>query len=389
MLSTSALHPQDKIDKLVTLALTGLPQMHRNGAFGHTLRAHTKGHPSTVELEGDNLRYTAIVALGIGLVPEAVQMKTLGGKTASELARLCVERAEKSDDLGAITLAAWAAAEVGGFYAWRLFDTLGKYLASNAPIETVSCAWALTAGLAAARYSDTQDVVSLAAKRLLVGQSSHGVFPHTISAKSNRRFRAHVGCFADQVYPIQALSRLHVAKGDRQALAAAEACAEKICALQGPAGQWWWHYDTRNGQVVEGYPVYSVHQHGMAPMVLLDLKDAGGKDHSDAIIKGLDWLEDHPEQTEPLIDREIGVIWRKVARREPGKTVRWLSAITTAASPGLRIPGLDAIFPPRAIDYECRPYELGWLLYAWLSGGTVAALSCKHAEKNTGHSGGT
>jgi len=21
--------------------------------------------------------------------------------------------------------------------------------------------------------------------------------------------------------------------------------------------------------------------------------------------------------------------------------------------------------PPGRVDYECRPYELGWLLYAW------------------------
>ena len=33
------------------------------------------------------------------------------------------------------------------------------------------------------------------------------------------------------------------------------------------------------------------------------------------------------------------------------------------------------LFPPVRVDYECRPYELGWLLYAWLAGGVVARLS--------------
>ena len=60
-----------------------------------------------------------------------------------------------------------------------------------------------------------------------------------------------------------------------------------ICELQGPDGQWWWHYDTRTGKVVEGYPVYSVHQDSMAPMALLDLEDAGGPQHSEAITRGL------------------------------------------------------------------------------------------------------
>jgi hypothetical protein len=27
---------------------------------------------------------------------------------------------------------------------------------------------------------------------------------------------------------------------------------------------------------------------------------------------------------------------------------------------------LDRVCPPGVIDYECRPYELGWLLYAWV-----------------------
>jgi hypothetical protein len=33
------------------------------------------------------------------------------------------------------------------------------------------------------------------------------------------------------------------------------------------------------------------------------------------------------------------------------------------------------LFPPTTVDYECRPYELGWLMYAWLGGGAVTALS--------------
>ena len=54
--------------------------------------------------------------------------------------------------------------------------------------------------------------------------------------------------------------------------------------------------------------------------------------------------------------------------------MRAISALTTAAKPGLKVPGIDRLFPPGYIDKECRPYELGWLLYAWLSGGTIARL---------------
>jgi hypothetical protein len=46
--------------------------------------------------------------------------------------------------------------------------------------------------------------------------------------------------------------------------------------------------------------------------------------------------------------------------------------VTTALRPGLHLPGLDRAFPPDLIDHECRPYELGWLLYAWLPAREVA-----------------
>jgi len=68
-----------------------------------------------------------------------------------------------------------------------------------------------------------------------------------------------------------------------------------------------------------------------------------------------------------LISEKHGVIWRKVGRREPPKAVRSMSAVTTALRPGWHLPGLDKVFPPERIDHECRPYELGWLLYAWLT----------------------
>ncbi|WP_426240713.1 hypothetical protein [Pararhizobium sp. DWP1-1-3] len=362
-------------DRFLNVAKRGLPRMHRRGAFVHTLRAVNLDSNWTERLEGDSLRYTAIAALGLSYADRATQQQVLDGDTAFDLAHACAVRATTSADMGAIALSAWAAAEAGRFHSLPLFRQLVQILASDAPVATVDCAWALSAGLAARQFGDTQDVVSLATTRLMSARSPAGLFPHMLPASASGRFRAHIGCFADQVYPIQALSRLYAAQSNTEALSAAEVCAERICALQGPGGQWWWHYDTRNGVVVEGYPVYSVHQHAMAPMALLDLREAGGTDHSQAIIRGMYWLDDHPEVSTPLVASEKGVIWRKVARREPRKLVRAVSAVTTSLLPGLHVPGLDTLFPPIRVDYECRPYELGWLMYAWLSGGVVAQLA--------------
>ncbi|MGO4706468.1 WecB/TagA/CpsF family glycosyltransferase [Microvirga sp. 2MCAF38] len=365
---------REQTERLIALAKRGLPQMYASGGFVHTVRLAQTGTGSSVRPEGENLRYAAMVALGSAFVDDADQRKILGGRTAAEFARSILKRADESSDTGAIALTAWAAAEVADFHAADLFERLHVLLATDGPISTVECAWVVSAALAAAHLADTDELSVMAANRLRKAQSSSGLFPHMIPAQASGLFRAHVGCFADQVYPIQALARFSVAFDDAGALAAADACAARICALQGPAGQWWWHYDTRNGGIVEGYPVYSVHQHAMAPMALLDLREAGGGDYRDAIAQGLRWLVEHPEVADDLVCEEHSVVWRKAARREPPKAARSISAVTTSLNPGLHMPGLDAIFPPNRIDYECRPYEFGWLLYAWLAGGVVEKL---------------
>jgi len=163
-----------------------------------------------------------------------------------------------------------------------------------------------------------------------------------------------------------ATAHLLAALGDPDALAAADRCAARICALMGEAGQWWWHYDSRKGDLIEGYPVYSIHQDAMAPMCLFELTAAGGANRDDAIVRGLRWLEHAPEVEGSLIDPDRSVIWRKVARRDPVRLVRALRGFASLGWSRSRLDFLERWFPPTAIDYECRPYHFGWMLYAWL-----------------------
>ena len=362
-----------RLPEMCHLALTGLQRMSLVGLrFPNTMRAIGTVDGSGTRPEGDNLRYAIIVAQGLAWSPETVQRQVLQNHAAIELLGVCIDRAKLSDDPGAIALAAWAAAETAGLYVPELFARLETYLSGKSAVQTVPCAWALTAAIAACHLGSTTNLQRLASRLLLHAQSPSGLFGHTIPASGFAR--AHIGCFADQVYPIQALARLGFADNDPIALQAANACAARIVTLQGPAGQFWWHYDTRDGSVVEGYPVYSVHQHAMAPMALLDLFEAGGTDYRDAVVKGLQWIDQRPETTEPMISPEDAMIWRKVGRQEPPKLVRSLSAVTTFLRAGWHLPGLDTAFPPAKVDRECRPYEFGWMLYAWNSRGVVQTL---------------
>jgi hypothetical protein len=106
----------------------------------------------------------------------------------------------------------------------------------------------------------------------------------------------------------------------------------------------------------------------MAPMALFDLAEAGGRPVTEHICRGLRWLDRPAEVREELVLPQPPVIWRKVDRREPRKLLPSGSAPSARVHPGMRLPVLDRVFRRATVDHECRPYELGWLLYAWLAG---------------------
>jgi hypothetical protein len=233
--------------------------------------------------------------------------------------------------------------------------------------QTVDVAWALAA-LTLESNPSLSELRHRVARRLMDAcRAESDLFPHTIHG-GGRWLRAHVSSFADQIYPIHALSAYAAASADSAALEVARKCARRLCALRGEHGQWWWHYDCRTGRIVERYPVYAIHQDAMGPMGLFALQDASGLDFTTDVASGVAWLEQSPELGgNTLVDDRADLIWRKVARREPWKLARSAQAIASRLHSGFRLPWIDALMPPTEVDYEDRPYHLGWLLYAWSS----------------------
>jgi len=361
----------DRVEDLVALSVSGLPAMHVAGdasRFAHTREFVSGSIPRQLSPLGHNARYDAIVLLGASLLEDAGQRSILGGASATEYAATLVTRQREGTDLGAVALTVWASAEAG-VHPGPALDRMHELLKVTDGRLVVPTAWALTALVAVIEDPRSARAIDRERGRLLRSRFAHRYsFPHWTIPMTGPWLRHHVGCFADQVYPIQALARLHAAVGDPAALEAAEAAARVICELQGDAGQWWWHYDTRRDAVLEGYPVYSVHQHAMAPMALFELAEAGGTDRSGEIVRGLDWLWDRPETAEEMIRPDLGLVWRKVGRNEPRpKVVRAAKSAATAVNSRFQLSLLDKAFPPGRVDQECRPYELGWLLYAWLA----------------------
>jgi hypothetical protein len=362
MNTAPALSTTPFIRQLRDLAVRGLPLMYRPSE--HVFAFRVRPGDGTLVLEGVSRRYTAISLIGLAGEPESTASSLLSGETARGLSERLLADVATWENLGDVALALWAARALGAGGADAALSRLVELQPAEKPYPTVEVAWALAA-LCMGSGTASSDLANRLAGRLVNSLSPNvWVFPHRLGGPAGRR--AHVACFADLVYPVHALSHHHVRSGDPKSLVVASKAAEHFCRLQGKDGQWWWHYDTRTGDVIEGYPVYAVHQDAMAPMALLALVEAGGPDFSEPIAKGLRWLSSSPELGgRSLVDTDADVIWRKVARREPGKASRYLRAAATSLHPGARLSVLDTVFPPRSIDVEDRPYHLGWLLYAW------------------------
>lgn len=353
--------PSVLLARLKALSVSGLPLMYSPTEAMFVFRVRPT--PEGLVQEGISRRYSAITLLGLANHPDAAGA-VLGQTRTGDLCDRLLQEVATVDNLGDVALTLWAGRALkhpnldGALARLRAMDPVGG------THPTVEVAWALAALCADDDPLDGELRNKLAARLRSAFNPKASIFPHVLGDAESRR--AHVACFADLVYPVHALSRYGRITGDRAALDTALQCARHFCAVQGDAGQWWWHYDVRTGRVIEGYPVYAVHQDSMAPMALLEVQDATGQSFAREIALGLDWLTAAPElKGGSLIDDHAGIIWRKVARREPAKLSRYLQAAASGVHPTLRVPGVQRILRPTTIDYEDRPYHLGWVLYAW------------------------
>lgn len=271
-------------------------------------------------------------------------------------------------DLGDLGLLLWLCAVASPHDLQHIYSKIDinralSHYAAAQEARTMELAWFLSglahATLACAR--NTPDVAGVALKTYALikdNQCDKGIFGHLARNRSLAGLlRGGIGSFADQVYPIYAFSKFAQAYNVPEALQLATDCAKVICRAQGGLGQWWWHYDSVTGKIVEQYPVFSVHQHGMAPMALFALSAASGEDFTAAIYKGLQWIAGNNELGYDFRNQSARVIWRSTYRKGYGRHFRVASSLLNRVES----------FPPptdMTVKFECRPYELGWLLYA-------------------------
>ncbi len=353
------------IGQLNTLATRGLVRMFDEREHLFCNRLVLTGHGLT--REGLSPRYTIMSTLGLWRWKQAGDAAVLDVEAI--LARL-LRDTRWLDNIGDLGLLIWLVAlcapeRLGEISArFRLGEALRRFRDAREG-RTMEIAWFL-AGISHALLSGSSKspaLSSLAADAsclLQKNQGSSGIFGHSASRGSlSGMLRGRIGSFADQVYPIYALSRLAQACNDKESLAAAQRCASALVAVQGSLGQWWWLYDADSGSVVRRYPVYSVHQEGMGPMALFALEEASNHDFRDAIYRGLSWIGGNNELGADLRDPSSLVVWRCIRPK------RQLHMHLDDVRHFLGVPRQGHGAGDLVVLRECRPYELGWLLYAF------------------------
>ena len=350
------------IKRLVTLAAQGLPQMldSEKQLFCFKLKKTEQG----IVREGISHRYTMMTLMGLKRLEESGMSSPIPiGLVLDKL----FENFDWIDNIGDLGVLLWTSAVV----APDRIEDVARKLDVRTALErfpgvrdgrTMELAWFLTglshAAIAAQAPAYFKELATKTYQLLVKNQGERGMFGHIATNGSVRGvLRGRVGSFADQVYPIYGMTRYGQAYGDKGAIERALECGLTICEVQGSLGQWWWHYDSAGGRVAGRLPVFSVHQHAMGPMALLALGEATDSDFSPWIYRGLQWIG----RNELAMDMEasdINIVWRSIYRPTSRRVLDTAMALLSQRDDEESRSGLRVM-------WECRPYELGWLLYAF------------------------
>jgi hypothetical protein len=356
--------PPSNVQELISLAVRGLVAMFDKDKqlFCHRLLRTEDG----LVREGLSPRYTIMTLLGLRELELAGMDSPFDTQAIYASFIRDTNWIRGAGDLG---LLIWLTAsfdpdKLGGLFSTFDCETVLDRYSDAQEARTMELAWFL-AGLAHAAETATK-LISLLTDlsvetyhRIEENQGEYGLFGHMNTKNSLAgRLRGRVGSFADQVYPIYAMSKFAKIFQVEDPLGPALECANAVCGAQGESGQWWWLYDARSGRVFSRYPVYSVHQDGMAPMGLFAVEEATGQCFKQFIYKGLCWIYGTNELNVDMRDGTENLIWRCILPRN-NQSKYWEMALNV-----VRSPNEHAQVRSLKILYEQRPYEFGWLLFA-------------------------
>jgi ubiquinone/menaquinone biosynthesis C-methylase UbiE len=339
------------VQSYAKLSLAAIPRfVHTDGSLLYRQGLHETGRDSKPPSYSTTERYRLICLIGLEAYRRSQGASPDVNSLLSQLGSALGPRA--LDDEG---LFLWWKALAGEGGVEPSLERIAAAIPRLGAEDSQTLAFLLM-GLASGREATgrARQLADEVAAHLLARQSATGLFA-TVAR------RDAVSTFNYQVYSSLGLATYGGKRGRGDAVEAARACCDRLCRLQGPQGQWWWTYDIDRGTVADKYPVFTVHQLGMAPLALLAVGRISGDDFRPWVRRGARWVAGPNEVGQPLITAGDATVWRSVRRW--GAQHPWASAVLLRLA-WHRFGRLAALWPGKEINREHRPYEYGWLLAA-------------------------
>jgi hypothetical protein len=361
-----------QLEELAGLSLDLLPQMRdeRSGLFSHKTVVRDGAYVN----REPNVLYSTVSLVGILIQGRRPADSVLPLGAAMDSAHAAVADRGVPGELANMV---WASALAGDARGETLLATLSETEPRSRPSgELGQVLHGLTIGADA--FPGKRDAAMAAAarcaaeleQRFCPGADVFRATPPRRGLPRRELIESRFTHFASQVYPLHGLAAFHLAAGTRPPDAVG-LVARRVVEAQGSLGQWWWLYSTRARRVVEGYPVYSVHQDGMAFLGLMELERLGVGDFAEPLRLGLDWLSGANELGTDLVDREPPLINRCIQRSGSEadgaygiSRPNFIRAIGRSLVPRAVRDRNEAEAADLEVLHECRSYHLGWLLYA-------------------------
>ena len=346
--------------RFVTYCLQGLNGMYlrSQGVFVASRRL-IDGRLVNVRDRDSEFKFTMNALMGLH------RARAAGSEVFLDIESIFHRLAEKvSEQAGSpenIAATVWAGSSIGTEVpkeALTLFEAVVDRAACRPFLSGQGLAWTIAASIYIGEgYIDKAlELAKCAVERYIHPCSS--LVRHTPSG-----LRRDWASFAASCYMAYAFLLLGRKTANEEAKQVGLKIARALAGLQGPQGQWAWFYHVPSGRVADYYPVYSVHQHAMAPFFLLEAFDQGYYEFKEPLLRGFRWVFGENELRLGMVDNTHHVIWRSVTRREHfaklGRLARAIGVTYAGLSSGIEVHDM------LCINKECRSYELGWALWAF------------------------
>lgn len=229
-----------------------------------------------------------------------------------------------------------------------------------ARVDLQSIAWMLW-GVAAAARSGLDNAEQTADKLFKVLHSRYVDKDSLLARHSLQRYRKDLVSFGGTAYYLRALYEYGTLVNDEYVLSLFDQAVARVMSLQGPKGEWPWMISVGRGDIVDPYPVFSVHQDSMAMLFLVPALDRGLPGAAEAISNSCLWVGGRNELNADLVNDDPFLICRSIQRVESApRARRYLRSLWRRGDPWAPVAREKV-----EINRECRSYHIGWILFIW------------------------